>query len=181
MLPNVTFLSLAHMLLPIKRTLRLILLLKVGNGSLIDGLYCLNLSSNNVVFTTETIGQKRSLDNEKSAKLWHKRLGHTLEGHRYFITFIDDFSRFCYLYLIQTKSSAFEVFKIFKTEVENQLELKIKVLRSDRGGEYYGKYDEQGRHPSPLARYLQDCGIVAQYTNPGTPQENGVSKRRNRT
>ncbi|CAL9021267.1 unnamed protein product [Prunus brigantina] len=50
-----------------------------------------------------------------------------------------------------------------------------------RGGEYYGKYDEQGRHPSPLARYLQDCGIVAQYTNPRTPQENGVSERRNRT
>ncbi|KAI5325276.1 hypothetical protein L3X38_034350 [Prunus dulcis] len=105
----------------------------------------------------------------------------TIEGHRYFITFIDDFSRFCYIYLIQNKSSAFEVFKIFKTEVENQLDLKIKFLRSDRGGEYYGKYDEQGRHPSPLARFLQDCGIIAQYTNPGTPQENGVSERRNRT
>ncbi|CAL9013061.1 unnamed protein product [Prunus brigantina] len=105
----------------------------------------------------------------------------TIEGHRYFITFIDDFSGFCYIYLIQNKSSAFEVFKVFKTEVENQLEFKIKVLRSDRGGEYYGKYDEQGRHPSPLARFLQDCGIIAQYTNPGTPQENGVSERRNRT
>ena len=105
----------------------------------------------------------------------------TLEGHRYFITFIDDYSRFCYLYLIPTKSTAFEVFKVFKTEVENQLDLKIKVVRSDRGGEYYGKYDEQGRHPAPFARYLQDCGIVAQYTHPGTPEQNGVAERRNRT
>ncbi|BBH07046.1 hypothetical protein Prudu_018854 [Prunus dulcis] len=57
----------------------------------------------------------------------------------------------------------------------------IEGHRSDRGRECYGKYDEQGRHPSPLARFLQDCGIIAQYTNPGTPQENGVSERRNRT
>ncbi|CAL8132317.1 unnamed protein product [Prunus armeniaca] len=217
---------------------------EVGNGVLVDGLFKLNCSSSNNVFAIDSIGQKRSQNNENSARLWHKRLGHvstkrmqylvkeqilppldfsdfeesiecikgkmtnsrklgstrsqnlleiihtdicgpfpvpTIEGHRYFITFIDDFSRFCYIYLIQNKSSAFEVFKVFKTEVENQLELKIKVLRSDRGGEYYGKYDEQGRHPSPLARFLQDCGIIAQYTNPGTPQENGVSKRRNRT
>ncbi|CAL8120945.1 unnamed protein product [Prunus armeniaca] len=53
----------------------------------------------------------------------------TLEGHRYFITFIDDYSR----------------------------------------------------HPGPFAKYLQECGIVAQYTNLGTPEQNGVAERRNRT
>ncbi|KAM1632105.1 hypothetical protein ACFX2K_020035 [Malus domestica] len=79
------------------------------------------------------------------------------------------------------KSAAFEAFKIYKAEVENKLDLKIKVVRSDRGGKYYGKYDEAGRRPGPFALFLEKNGIVAQYTNPGTPEQNGVSERRNRT
>ena len=54
----------------------------------------------------------------------------------YFITFIDDFSRYGYVYLIKHKSKGFDMFKVFKAEVENQLNKKIKVLRTDRGGEY---------------------------------------------
>ena len=74
-----------------------------------------------------------------------------------------------------------KVFKIFKAEVEKQLDMKIKVVRSDRGGEYYGRYTESGRNPGPFARFLEMEGIVAQYTMPGTPQQNGVAERRNRT
>ncbi|CAL9024490.1 unnamed protein product, partial [Prunus brigantina] len=50
----------------------------------------------------------------------------TIDGNCYFITFIDDHSRFGYLYLIAEKSQAFEMFKIFQNEVERQLEKKIK-------------------------------------------------------
>ncbi|KAI5339875.1 hypothetical protein L3X38_019148 [Prunus dulcis] len=105
----------------------------------------------------------------------------THEGFNYFITFTDDFSRYGYIYLIKEKSSALDKFKIYKAEVENQLNLKIKVVRSDRGGEYYGRFDETGRNPGPFAKFLQEEGIIAQYTNPGTPQQNGISERRNRT
>ncbi|KAM0968159.1 hypothetical protein TB1_015836 [Malus domestica] len=105
----------------------------------------------------------------------------TLCGNIYFVTFIDDYSRFTYLYLIKDKTSVFECFKKFKTEVENQLDLSIKVLRSDRGGEYYGRYTEIGQAKGHLAVYLEQCGIQAQYTSPGTPQQNGVAERRNRT
>src|SRR6187401_2316577 len=56
--------------------------------------------------------------------------------------------------------------------VENQRDRKIKFLRSDRGGEYSSH--EFGTH-------LRSCGIVSQWTPPGTPQRNGVSERRNRT
>ncbi|KAI5350958.1 hypothetical protein L3X38_003849 [Prunus dulcis] len=73
------------------------------------------------------------------------------------------------------------MFKIYKPEVENQLNLKIKVVRSDRGGEYYRRFDETGRNPGAFAKFLQQEGIIAQYTNPGTPQQNGISERRNRT
>ena len=49
-------------------------------------------------------------------------------GYEYFITFTDDYSRFGYVYLIRHKSNAFDMFKAFKAEVENQLEKHIKNL-----------------------------------------------------
>jgi hypothetical protein len=55
-------------------------------------------------------------------------------GFQYFITFTDDFSRFGYVYLMRHKSEAFDKFKEFKNEVQNQLGKTIKTLRSDRGG-----------------------------------------------
>ena len=93
-------------------------------------------------------------------------------GYSYFVTFTDDFSRYGYVFLIRHKSETFDKFKEFKNEVENQLNKKIKVLRSDRGGEYLS---------TEFLSYLKDCGIVSQLTPPGTPQWNGVSERRNRT
>jgi hypothetical protein len=76
-------------------------------------------------------------------------------GDRYFITFIDDYSRYGYVYLMRHKSEFFKKFKEFKTEVE------------------YLSYE--------FTMYLKKCGIVSQLTPPGTPQWNDVSERRNRT
>ncbi|XXG71992.1 hypothetical protein AAC387_Pa07g1189 [Persea americana] len=74
------------------------------------------------------------------------------------------------------------MFKTFKAEVENQLNKRIKCVRSDRGGEYYGRYDGSGeQRPEPFAKFLEECGIVPQYTMPGSPSMNGVVERRNRT
>ena len=72
-------------------------------------------------------------------------------------------------------------FKIFKVEVENQHNLKIKIVMSDRGGEYYGRHTPYGQVPGPFARFLQENGIVAQYSTPGEAQQNGVAERHNRT
>ena len=54
-------------------------------------------------------------------------------------------------------------------------------MRSDRGGEYYGRYLEDGQAPGPFAKFLQEYRIVAQYTMPGSPDQNGEAERRNRT
>ena len=56
----------------------------------------------------------------------------TRGGKRYFITFIDDCTRYCYVYLLTSKDEAFDMFKQYKAEVKNQLNKKIKALRSDR-------------------------------------------------
>ena len=105
----------------------------------------------------------------------------TLCRNFYFITFIDDYSRYGYLYLIKEKAESLDKFKIFRTEVEKQLGKVIKVVRSDRGGEYYGKHGDAGQLKGPFAKYLEDSGIVAQFTMPGSPEKNGVAERRNRT
>jgi transposase InsO family protein len=72
-------------------------------------------------------------------------------------------------------------FKIFKAEVENQHNIKINLVRSGRGGEYYGRHTLYDQVPGPFARFLQENGIVAQYLMPGDTQQNGVAERRNRT
>ena len=96
----------------------------------------------------------------------------TKGGKRYFMTLIDDATRFCYVYLLQTKDEALDYFKIYKAEVENQLERKIKRLRSDHGGEYFPKvFDE----------FCEEHGIIHERTPPYSPQSNGVAERKNRT
>ncbi|KAI3767846.1 hypothetical protein L2E82_18275 [Cichorium intybus] len=117
------------------------------------------------------------------ACLWHCRLGHInkkciaqLQKDGVLESFDlrdeDDYNRYGYIYLTKHKSETFEKFKEFKHQVENQLGRKIKMLRSDRGGEYLSiKFHD----------YLKECGIVSQLTPPMTPQLNGVAKRRNRT
>ena len=105
----------------------------------------------------------------------------SVDGFDSFITFTDDLSRYGYIYPIKDRSEALDKFKIFKAEVENQHDLKIKIVSSDRGGEYYGRHTPYGQIPGPFARFLQENGIVAQYSTPGEPQQNGVAERRNRT
>ncbi|KAJ9557299.1 hypothetical protein OSB04_011913 [Centaurea solstitialis] len=136
--------------------------LRVGEGTPLIaeavGFYSLSLPSGLVL----------ELDNYVCGPFSHVARG----GYQYFITFTDDFSRYGYVYLMRHKSESFERFKEFQNEVQNQLDRKIKFLRSDRGGEYLS--DEFDNH-------LMECGIVSQLTPPYTPQMNGVSERRNRT
>jgi len=54
-------------------------------------------------------------------------------------------------------------------------------VRSDRGGEYYGRHGPSRQCMGPFSMYLQECAIVVQYTMPGTLDQNGVAKRRNCT
>ncbi|RDX78842.1 hypothetical protein CR513_40824, partial [Mucuna pruriens] len=50
----------------------------------------------------------------------------------FFITFIDEFSHYCYLYLLREKSQSMDVQKVFINEVEMQLDIKVEVVRSNR-------------------------------------------------
>ena len=59
---------------------------------------------------------------------------------KYALTFTDDFSRYCWVYFLKHKCEVFDLFKVFKALAENQYGRKLKILRSDNGGEYV-KYE----------------------------------------
>jgi hypothetical protein len=94
----------------------------------------------------------------------------SVDGYDSFIIFIDDYSRYGYIYLIKDRSEALDKFKIFKAEVENQHNLKIKFVRPDYGGEYYGRHTPYGQVRGPFTKFLQENNIVAQYSTPKEPQ-----------
>jgi transposase InsO family protein len=90
----------------------------------------------------------------------------------YYVSFIDDFSRNTWIYFLRKKSEVFDKFKEFKALVENQTEKKIKVLRTNNGGELCGNEFEY---------FSRKCDIARQKTTPYTPQKNGVAERINMT
>ena len=96
----------------------------------------------------------------------------SLGSQRYFLIFIDDFSRMTWVYILKEKSEAFATFKKFKALVAKQKGCNIKTIRSDRGGEYTSR---------EFKEYYKNEGIQRQLTTGYTPQQNGVSERRNRT
>ena len=93
-------------------------------------------------------------------------------GAEYFVSFIDDYSRRCWVYPIRKKADVFLTFKVFKAQIELEAEKKIKCLRIDNGGEYTS--DE-------FKNFCKEEGIKRQFTVPYTPQQNGVAERMNRT
>jgi len=96
----------------------------------------------------------------------------TISGYRYWITFIDDFTRFRALLFLKQKGEAFTAFKRFKAYAESHWGSKILCMRIDKGGEYMS---------TEFINYMLDNGITRQYTARARPQQNGVAERANRT
>jgi hypothetical protein len=95
----------------------------------------------------------------------------TPSGNRYFMTMIDDFSRYTVLYLLNNKSEATAKIKEYVKFVQTKFKKTPQVIRSDNGGEYVN--DE-------LSNFLRSEGIQSQRTVAHTPEQNGVAERKNR-
>jgi transposase InsO family protein len=96
----------------------------------------------------------------------------SISGYVYYVSFIDDYSRKTWIYFLMTKDEVISKFKEFKALKENISERKIKILRSDNGGEYTSK---------EFVNFYKDVGIKRELTTPYNPQQNGVAQRKNRT
>ena len=96
----------------------------------------------------------------------------THQGYCYWVSFIDDFSRFKAVYLLKRKSETFAAFRQFKAWAENVTGERVGSLRDDKGGEYMSNEFEA---------FCIDHGIQRQHTVRNRPQQNGVAERANRT
>ena len=96
----------------------------------------------------------------------------SIGGKKYFVTFIDDYSRCCQVYFMRHKSEVLDKFKEFEAATTNDSGESIGTLRSDNGGEYLS---------NELEEYLKSKGIHHELTVPHSPEQNGVAERMNRT
>jgi transposase InsO family protein len=96
----------------------------------------------------------------------------SLNGYLYYVLFIDDHSQKTWIYFLKNKDGVLAKFQEFKAQVENLTGRKIKVLRSDNGGEYTSK---------DFSNLCIEAGIKREFTVPYNPQQNGVAERKNRT
>ena len=95
----------------------------------------------------------------------------TRTGMRYYVLFIDDCTRLSWVVFLKSKSDVFGAFQAFRTLIQTQFNGVIRVLRSDNGGEYVSH---------EFQKFCQTHGIIHQTTCPQTPEQNGVSERKNR-
>ncbi|GKB60611.1 putative ribonuclease H-like domain-containing protein, partial [Tanacetum coccineum] len=95
------------------------------------------------------------------------------KGKQHKASFVtDDFSRFFWVFFLATKDETSGILKTFITEIENQLDYKVKVIRSDNGTEFKN---------SVMNQFCEMKGIKREFSVARTPQQNGVAERRNRT
>jgi transposase InsO family protein len=91
---------------------------------------------------------------------------------RFVFIFVDDLSHFTWIYFLRQKYEVFQHLKDFKALVETQSRKKIKVLRTDNGGEYVNH---------EIHNLFHEVGIQLQHIVSYTPQQNGVAERKNRS
>ena len=89
--------------------------------------------------------------------------------HTYYVSFIDDFSKYTWIYLLKKRSDVFQVFQNFQALVERQFDTKILAVQSDWGGEY-----------EKLDSFFQTLGISHHVSCPHAHQQNGSAERKHR-
>ncbi|KAL4010710.1 hypothetical protein IC575_027725 [Cucumis melo] len=95
----------------------------------------------------------------------------TVNGYRYFVLFIDDYSRFTWIYFLRNRSSLYQIYVDFANMIQTQFSSKIKILRTDNAMEY---------KDSRFLSFLAQQGTLIQRSCPHTSQQNGRAERKHR-
>jgi transposase InsO family protein len=127
-------------------------------------------STRKIIRKQTTNPRAQAFGDEVHTDLWGPAPVTTAGGRRYYITFTDDHTRFTKIQLLRTKDEAFEAYKSFAAWAKTQHGVRVKRLRSDRGGEYTsGEFSE----------FLKSQGTERRLTTHDTPQHNGVAESLN--
>ncbi|GJS47690.1 putative ribonuclease H-like domain-containing protein [Tanacetum coccineum] len=155
-----------------------------------DNIYSVDLKSVVPTGGLTCLITKATIDESNT---WHRRLGHInfktmnklvkgnlvkgllskiFENGHSCVAFTDDFSRFSWVFFLATKDETSGILKTFITEIENQLDHKVKVIRSDNGTEFKNNIMNQ---------FCEINRIKREFSVARTPQQNGIAERKNRT
>ncbi|GJV48923.1 retrovirus-related pol polyprotein from transposon TNT 1-94 [Tanacetum coccineum] len=96
----------------------------------------------------------------------------SINGKKYILVIVDDYSRYTWTLFLRSKDETPEVLKDFLTMIQRNLQAQVITVRTDRGTEFLNK---------TLHAYFKEEGIEHQTSTPRTPEQNGVVERRNRT
>ncbi|GJY47546.1 ribonuclease H-like domain-containing protein [Tanacetum coccineum] len=150
---------------------------------------CLVLSPDFKLLDESQVLLKATID---ESNLWHRRLGHinfktmnklvrgnlvrvsirSINKKSYCLVVTDDFSRFCWVFFLANKDETPEILKNFITGIENQLDHMVKIIRCDNGTEFKNRI---------MNEFYEKKGIRREFSIARTPQQNGVTERKNRT
>ncbi|KAI0992030.1 hypothetical protein K3495_g16156, partial [Podosphaera aphanis] len=127
--------------------------------------------------STHEVGNSRVKRAENPFDIVHSDLSgkfsvESLGRKRYYISFIDDFTRYAWIYFIRSKDDTYDAIRQFVKRIQNQHGITIKKVFSDNGGEYIDRRVEQ---------FFGNHGIDHEFSPPYEHESNGVAERFNRT
>ena len=139
-----------------------------SDGILSHCIHCFNSKMHQFPFPTFDFYASSPLELVHS-DVWSPALVTSTNDFQYYVLFVDVYSKFTWLYLLKHNSDVLDVFRYFKATVENQLNSKIKILRTDNGGEFTF---------NAFKLFCSSHGIIHQFSCLHTPQQNGVAERK---
>nr|GEU71516.1 hypothetical protein [Tanacetum cinerariifolium] len=157
---------------------------KLVKGNLVRGLPTQNFENNNTCVACKKGKQHRASCKTKPVSsidqplfrlhmdLFGPTFVKSLNKKRYCLVITDDYNRFTWVFVLATKDETSPILKTFITGLENQLSLKVKVIKSDNGTEFKN---------SNLNQFCELKGIKREFSVPRTPQKNGIAERKNKT
>src|SRR3954471_12786865 len=131
---------------------------------------CIEAKQHHTLFPRSTNESAQEIGELTVSDVWGPTRIQSIQGNSYYILFTDAKSHRLQIYFMKNKSQALQTFEYYKSFMETQKNKKLKILRTDNGGEYIS---EDFKH------FCKEAGIKLQYTALDSPAQNGISERLN--
>jgi transposase InsO family protein len=145
---------------------------KLADTTVHDCESCLYGRAKRAAISPKRLGPRsKNLGDKIHSDVWGPADTRSINGHRYYVSFIDDATRHSTIYLLRTKDEVFTAYKKYEAYLSTQHGANIKSLHSDRGGEYTSQV---------MREYLESKGTRQLLTVHDTPEHNGIAEYLNR-
>jgi hypothetical protein len=131
---------------------------------------CIEAKQHHTPFPRSTNELAQEIGELTVSDVWGPTRIQSIQGNSYYISFTNAKSHRLQIYFMKNKLQALQKFKYYKSFMETQKNKKLKILRTDNGGEYVSE---------DFKNYCREAGIRLQYMAPDSPAQNGILERLN--